>query len=254
MDELERYYNERAGALDEISATYLHPSAYKRWFFTTRFTAVFGVLDPKPNEKILEIGCGSGYYTKAIAQITPHLTASEYAEKYLAAARSYNTVPIDGYVHCSATELPFEDASFDKVLITEVIEHIPDWKKALDEIARVLKPGGTLVISTPNRLSYMNRAYAVKRKAKKFKFNEHVIEFSPNEFKLVISERLAVRSMFFVNFLLPHPFDIRWTNHSPSQRVVRMLDAIERWMQRSFLSHLGWTMIITATKKPASDS
>ncbi len=248
MDDLERYYNERAGTLDEISATYLHPSAYKRWFFMTRFDAVFGALNPGPGEKILEIGCGSGFYTKAIARVTTHLTASEYAEKYLEAAREYNTLPIDAYVHCSATELPFDDATFDKVLVTEVIEHIPDWQKALDEITRVLIPGGTLVISTPNRRSYMNLAYALKRKVKKFEFNEHVIEFSPNEFRRAISKRLTVQSLTFVNFLLPYPLDIYWTNHSPSQRVVRVLDAVEHWMRRSFLSHLGWTMIITAKK------
>ncbi len=47
------------------------------------------------------------------------------------------------------TCLPFEDASFDLVICSEVLEHIPDEKTAVREIIRVLKPGGTLVVSVP---------------------------------------------------------------------------------------------------------
>jgi len=46
--------------------------------------------------------------------------------------------------------LPFRDASFDKVLASEVIEHVPDDRAALGEIARVMKPGGTLALSVPH--------------------------------------------------------------------------------------------------------
>lgn len=48
-----------------------------------------------------------------------------------------------------ALSLPFPDASFDKIVCSEVLEHIPDYRQAVNEIERVLKPGGTLAISVP---------------------------------------------------------------------------------------------------------
>jgi ubiquinone/menaquinone biosynthesis C-methylase UbiE len=53
-----------------------------------------------------------------------------------------------------ATQLHYTDSKFDKVLCSEVIEHIPDTDKALSEIYRVLKPNGILVLSTPNPKSW----------------------------------------------------------------------------------------------------
>ena len=49
----------------------------------------------------------------------------------------------------SAQELPFPDATFDKVVCTEVLEHVPDDKRALSEMVRVLKPGGLIAVSVP---------------------------------------------------------------------------------------------------------
>jgi ubiquinone/menaquinone biosynthesis C-methylase UbiE len=51
----------------------------------------------------------------------------------------------------SVLDLPFEDASFDAVFYHHVIEHVPDAAKSLEELARVLKPGGLLYVGTPNR-------------------------------------------------------------------------------------------------------
>lgn len=56
-------------------------------------------------------------------------------------------------------DLPFRPASFDLVLMLEVIEHLPDIPHALREIARVLKPGGIAILSTPNRLNVASRVH-----------------------------------------------------------------------------------------------
>lgn len=249
MNDLEQHYNQRALAEDEISLTYNHPSLYKQWFYRTRFHKVFSALNPRGSEKILEIGSGSGYYTKAIAKITNHLTVTELAKEYLKATERYNPYPIDAYIYCSATKLPLNDNTFDKILITEVIEHIPEWNKALDEVRRVLKPGGIAVITTPNKLSHMNIAYALKRKIRRYAFNEHVHEFTRGEFLRELKKRFRIVKFEYVNFLLPYPLDILWTNYSPSPVIIKILEAIEKWLQNSkFFSRIGWTMVASVTK------
>ncbi|WP_217921329.1 class I SAM-dependent methyltransferase [Miltoncostaea oceani] len=54
------------------------------------------------------------------------------------------------FVHGDATALPFEAATFDAVTMFDVIEHIPDDRAAIDEALRVLRPGGVLLLTTPN--------------------------------------------------------------------------------------------------------
>jgi len=55
-----------------------------------------------------------------------------------------------GLIRADAMRLPFADNTFDKILMTEVLEHLPDEQASLREIRRVLKPGGTYVLSVPN--------------------------------------------------------------------------------------------------------
>src|ERR671923_199536 len=67
-DPLRSYYEKRAHELDELALTYEHPSPYKRFFYAARFGAVLGALDPQRDERILELGCGSGSYTRELVQ------------------------------------------------------------------------------------------------------------------------------------------------------------------------------------------
>jgi len=86
----------------------------------------------------LDVGCGRKPYEK-----TFFAGAAKYVGMDYLTDRS--TPDIVG----SATDIPQEDASFDTLVCTEVLEHVPDPLKALREMSRVLKPGGHLVLSTP---------------------------------------------------------------------------------------------------------
>jgi ubiquinone/menaquinone biosynthesis C-methylase UbiE len=110
------------------------------------------VLRPASGDRILEIGPGTGYYTLEMAGwIGPEGTVEifDLQQEFLdhtmrrAAERGIeNVVPNRG----DATALPYDDGSFDAVVLIAVLGEIPDHDAAVAEIARVLKPGGRLVV------------------------------------------------------------------------------------------------------------
>jgi protein-L-isoaspartate O-methyltransferase len=110
------------------------------------------VLGPQPGERVLEIGPGTGYYTLDMAGwVGPEGTVEifDLQQEFLdhtmrrAGERGLrNVVPTQG----DATALPYEDGSVDAVVLTAVLGEIPDRATALNEIRRVLKPGGRLVV------------------------------------------------------------------------------------------------------------
>jgi ubiquinone/menaquinone biosynthesis C-methylase UbiE len=110
------------------------------------------VLRPEPGERLLEIGVGTGYYSLELAEwVSPEgkLELFDLQQEFLdhvmraAGERGLsNLVPTQG----DATQLPYEDASVDAVILTAVLGEIPDSVAALHEIRRVLKPTGRLVV------------------------------------------------------------------------------------------------------------
>jgi SAM-dependent methyltransferase len=110
-------------------------------------------LLPARAERALDAGAGSGEYTRRL--LLPR--ASQVVAMDLDAAsmrRLVSRLRPDERKRCSpalgsVAEVPYRKASFDLVLLCEVLEHCEDDDAVLDEIARVLKPGGTLVIAVP---------------------------------------------------------------------------------------------------------
>jgi len=92
--------------------------------------------------QVLDVGCGSSRIIGAISGMIG-LDIQLHKLRY---ARRYG----NALVHGSIFELPFADASFDCVICSEVVEHIPAQEKPFDELARVLKTGGRLILGTPD--------------------------------------------------------------------------------------------------------
>src|SRR6202047_4967423 len=92
--------------------------------------------------RVLEVGCGSSRIIGAI----PGMVGLDIQLHKLRYARRYGN-PL---VHGSIFELPFADGSFDCVICSEVIEHIPAQEKPFDELSRVLTTGGRLILGTPD--------------------------------------------------------------------------------------------------------
>jgi SAM-dependent methyltransferase len=105
---------------------------------------------------LLDVGCASGYYTTRYAQRGGRATGIDVAESSLRLARE-RAAHTGVAARCDfavgdVRALPVDDGSFDVVLATEVLEHIREQRQALAELARALRPGGTLVVSSPGVL------------------------------------------------------------------------------------------------------
>ena len=106
-----------------------------------------------PEDEVLECACGTGLLSAVIAGRCRRLTATDFSEKMLAKARkncaAFRNVT---FAFADITALGYPDESFDKVVAGNVIHLLDEPLKALAELNRVCRPGGTLIIPT-----YMNR-------------------------------------------------------------------------------------------------
>jgi SAM-dependent methyltransferase len=101
---------------------------------------------------VLEAGCGEGYGADLIARVAGRVIAVDYDTATVAHVRArYPAVEV---MHANLTELPLADGSVDVVVNFQVIEHLWDQPKFIRECARVLRPSGLLMVSTPNRITF----------------------------------------------------------------------------------------------------
>lgn len=112
-------------------------------FNRSLFKALVAHLDPQPKDRILDIGCGRGFYVQALETQTLGVIGIDTSEEALA------TAVTDRVEHGDATNLRFADSSFDKVFSLHTIEHVPNLPAFFSEIGRVLKPGGLAIIVYP---------------------------------------------------------------------------------------------------------
>ena len=103
---------------------------------------------PLEGRRILDIGCGLGVYVRKLREFSDRVTGIDIDPKRL--REGARTTP--GLLLAVGERLPFRDASFDVVVLNEVIEHVHDDAATLREAMRTLAPGGHIAIYAPNRL------------------------------------------------------------------------------------------------------
>ncbi|HST03276.1 MAG TPA: class I SAM-dependent methyltransferase [Chloroflexia bacterium] len=111
--------------------------------------AMAALTELAPGSHVLEVGCGGGATTRAMVKARPDLVihACDLSRTAIRTAQaSGGDVP---FVVASINDLPYHDASFDAVVFYDVLEHIPDADRSLDEVYRVLRPGGLLAANVP---------------------------------------------------------------------------------------------------------
>jgi SAM-dependent methyltransferase len=123
-------------------------------------TADYDTLDVSPGDLVLDLGCGFGRHAYEFARRGASVVAVDYGFDEVAQVRATfgamgEAGELDlevtriGALQADALALPFADGTFDRVLCSEVLEHIEDDEGAMAELARVLRPGGTMAITVP---------------------------------------------------------------------------------------------------------
>jgi len=124
------------------------PAGRQRW--KRRVQMLSGHL--RPGMAILEIGCGTGYFTRELTQRGADIVAIDVSPDLLEIAKAKYSAPNVRYEIQNACALTYADAMFDSVVGSSILHHL-EIEEALREIYRVLKPGGTIYFTEPNMLN-----------------------------------------------------------------------------------------------------
>jgi len=108
-----------------------------------------------PGRLVLDVGAGSGTFTNLLAARGFEVTSTDVTDEALDVLRERVAGSVE---RADATSLPFGAASFDAVVLGEVLEHVEDDAAALAEAARVLRPHGIVAVSVPRNPAWFSRS------------------------------------------------------------------------------------------------
>jgi SAM-dependent methyltransferase len=153
----------------------------QRYWQRSRFAHVMDLIANQG--PVLDVGCGS---SRIIGDLPAGSVAVDVLQRKLRYARKFGR-PL---ARASGFALPFADASFPCVLCSQVIEHVPKESPILDELCRVLKPGGRLVLGTPDYANwqwvYIEKLYGMVPGGYK---DEHISHYTNRELREIMLAR-----------------------------------------------------------------
>ena len=138
---------------------------------------------------VLENGCGVGMYLKRLSADAAFAVGLEIELPRAREAAAQKLVVLNG----AGEALPFEDEKFDLVLSHEVLEHVADDRRCLEEIVRVLKPGGRLVLFVPNR-GYPFETHGIYWRGKYHFGNNFGVNYLPRKWRNKLAPHVRVYS------------------------------------------------------------
>jgi ubiquinone/menaquinone biosynthesis C-methylase UbiE len=124
-------------------------------------------------KRILDIGGGTGRTGNVLSQSRYEVTVLDKNESIMRYGQE--RYPHLTFIQGDAYSLPFRNGSFDEVILEEIVEHFENQEKAIDEVFRVLKPGGQVILSTPNKYLFRVYIFLLRLVTLRFdKLTEHV--------------------------------------------------------------------------------
>lgn len=167
LDEKQTFYDRFASDFDR---------KMNRYDLEKRVGVVYDRLLPEDvsGKLLLDAGCGTGWFSLRANQRGARVTSLDVGFNLLEqVARKCESRRVVGDI----TRLGFADGSFDVVVSSEVIEHVPQPREAVRELARVLKPGGVLALTTPNRVWHFAITFANRIGARPYQGYENWVGY-----------------------------------------------------------------------------
>lgn len=174
---------------------------------------------------VVEAGCGEGYGAQLLRQAGAEVIAVDYDET--AVSHVSDRYPEVSAVRANLVDLPLDDGCADLLVSLQVIEHLWDLAEFFREAHRVLRPGGRIVVSTPNRLTFSPGLGRGEKPTNPF----HVEEFDADQIAPLLTEAGFVAPRTFGLFLGPRLTQLE-ADRGPL--VQRQVDAIlaEEWPEQ----------------------
>ncbi len=156
------------------------PEKYESWFRTpvgelvrkVEGQLIAEMLMPKHAETIIDVGCGTGIFTIDFLAAGCQVVGLDISRPMLAMAVRKAAGQSFSAVEGDMRQLPFKDGVFDKAVSVTALEFITEAKEAIDELFRITRPGGVVVVATLNSLS----PWAQRRQVKTHRGQRHILE------------------------------------------------------------------------------
>lgn len=189
---------------------------------------------------VLDLGCGDGNHLPWLAAYAGRLYGSDYNMTRLARAR--HLAPAATLFMADILDYPAEDGAFDLVFFHHVIEHIPDDQAALATVRRILRPGGLLVLGTPNEGCWWWQL-AYKRAPEVRATTDHVHFYTADTLTAKMeSAGLAVTEVHHMGWGPPDfTLDGRWRQHKWVDDLFELVGKVALRRQASSLYALATT-------------
>jgi 2-polyprenyl-6-hydroxyphenyl methylase/3-demethylubiquinone-9 3-methyltransferase len=173
--------------------------------------------------KVLDIGCGGGFLSNHLAKSGFQVTGIDLSQESLAIAKKYDETGNAHYLQANGYQLPFEAASFDVTCAMDILEHVEEPLRLIQEASRVLRPGGLFFFHTFNRnlLSRLIVIYGVDWFVKNAPKNMHVypLFIKPAELTSLCGQA-SLQVLAFHGFA-PNPFSFSFWQLLWSRRVPK---------------------------------
>jgi 2-polyprenyl-3-methyl-5-hydroxy-6-metoxy-1,4-benzoquinol methylase len=235
---------------------YTSSNPTRRWLHTTRRDWIMAAVSRaavRGGERALEIGPGAGIYLPWLARHYDQVVASDVEESYLEHARlltaEYRNLRL---VVDDITRSRLPEKSFDLVLCSEVLEHLAESAAALTRMRRLLKPGGTLILSTPQRYSLLEMTARIALlpgiiNLVRGVYRESVLETGHIN---LLTEREITRELKQAGFMIRQTFKsgcyLPLVAEFMGETGLRLEKYLERGLRRGLLDSLLWTQYYVA--------